>query len=118
MSNRRKVFPLAMFVAGASVALVIAWKALQPAPPSPPPTPGPGISSVPLPVEQSQTAPRIAIHDAKQSIDAGRVLVLDVRSADDYVAGHIPGALHIPLSLLEGELQYLPRDRSILTYCT
>lgn len=118
MSNRRKVFPLAMLVAVAAVALVIAWKASQPAPPSPPPTPGPRISSVPLPVEQSQTASRIAIHDARQWIDAGRVLVLDVRGVDDYVAGHIPGALHIPLSRLEGELPYLPKDRSILTYCT
>ncbi|NIF30893.1 metalloregulator ArsR/SmtB family transcription factor [Enterobacter sp. Ap-916] len=44
-------------------------------------------------------------------------LLLDVRSAEDYSAGHIPGALNIPLEKLEQHLSDLPRDRDILAYC-
>lgn len=87
---------------------------------STPPAPVPTATIQP-PLTQpdlSSQAPRIPIDVAKEWIDAGRVRVLDVRSADDYLNGHLPGALHIPLTRVAGELQYLPRDKPILTYCT
>jgi 3-mercaptopyruvate sulfurtransferase SseA len=62
--------------------------------------------------------PRTQLAAAKQEIDRGSVVVIDVRDVDSYVAGHIPGALQIPLARVEGEVNYLPRDRPILTYCT
>lgn len=43
--------------------------------------------------------------------------VVDVREADEYAAGHIGGALHIPLGRLQDELSRVPRDRPVLTYC-
>lgn len=62
--------------------------------------------------------PRTQLAAAKQEIDRGSVVVIDVRDVDSYVAGHIPGALQIPLARVEGEVNYLPRDKPILTYCT
>jgi rhodanese-related sulfurtransferase/DNA-binding transcriptional ArsR family regulator len=48
---------------------------------------------------------------------AGSVLVLDVRPAAEYAAGHIPGALSIPLGELPARLDTLPPDAEIVAYC-
>ncbi|WP_321476353.1 metalloregulator ArsR/SmtB family transcription factor [uncultured Paludibaculum sp.] len=45
------------------------------------------------------------------------VIVLDVRPREEYRAGHIPGALSIPLKELETQLTMLPRDREVVAYC-
>jgi rhodanese-related sulfurtransferase len=47
----------------------------------------------------------------------GAVTVLDVRPAEEYRAGHIPGALSVPLVELERRLSELPRDRAVVAYC-
>ena len=47
----------------------------------------------------------------------GEVVVIDVRPADEYVAGHIPGARSIPVAELEKRLTSLPKDRDIVAYC-
>ncbi len=47
----------------------------------------------------------------------GEVTVLDVRPTEEYRAGHIPGALSLPLSELDRQLAHLPRDRDIVAYC-
>lgn len=52
----------------------------------------------------------------KRVID-GAVTVLDVRPAEEYRAGHIPGALSVPLSRLKELLAKLPRDQEIVAYC-
>lgn len=44
-------------------------------------------------------------------------LLLDVRDPDEYEAGHIPGAINIPLSQLRHHLDHLPRDKEIWVYC-
>ena len=45
------------------------------------------------------------------------VTVLDVRPVEEYNAGHIPGALSIPLKELKRHLAELPRDQEIVAYC-
>jgi rhodanese-related sulfurtransferase len=47
----------------------------------------------------------------------GEVVVIDVRPADEYAAGHIPGARSIPITELEKRLTSLPKDREIVAYC-
>lgn len=47
----------------------------------------------------------------------GEVTVLDVRPREEYAAGHIPGAISIPLGELAARLQELPADRDIVAYC-
>ena len=42
--------------------------------------------------------------------------IIDVRGADEYAAGHIPGALHIPAEELSERLAEIPRDRPVVTY--
>jgi len=45
------------------------------------------------------------------------VTVLDVRPVEEYNAGHIPGALSIPLKELSLHLSELPHDQEIVAYC-
>jgi rhodanese-related sulfurtransferase len=45
------------------------------------------------------------------------VTVLDVRPVEEYNAGHIPGAISIPLKELQLRLMDLPRDQEIVAYC-
>jgi rhodanese-related sulfurtransferase len=42
--------------------------------------------------------------------------VIDVRSAEEYAAGHIPGARHIPGDEVEHRLAEIPRDRPVVPY--
>jgi NADPH-dependent 2,4-dienoyl-CoA reductase/sulfur reductase-like enzyme/rhodanese-related sulfurtransferase len=43
--------------------------------------------------------------------------LIDVRDADEYARGHVPGALHLPLNQLRSRLGELPRDQPLRTYC-
>lgn len=52
-----------------------------------------------------------------ERVREGAVTVLDVRPAEEYNAGHIPGAVSIPLDELELHLSGLPRDQEIVAYC-
>ena len=45
------------------------------------------------------------------------LVVLDVRSADEYRSGHIPGAKLIPLNEIRSRLNELPKDEQILCVC-
>jgi rhodanese-related sulfurtransferase/DNA-binding transcriptional ArsR family regulator len=50
-------------------------------------------------------------------VRAGEVTVLDVRPREEYRAGHIPGALSIPVGELKARLRELPKDREVVAYC-
>lgn len=47
----------------------------------------------------------------------GEVTVLDVRPPEEYRAGHIPGALSVPLSELKKRVAQLPKNREVVAYC-
>jgi rhodanese-related sulfurtransferase/predicted transcriptional regulator len=47
----------------------------------------------------------------------GQVLVLDVRPASEYAAGHIAGARSTPIGELRRQLRALPRDAEVVAYC-
>lgn len=47
----------------------------------------------------------------------GMVTVLDVRPADEFALGHVPGALNVPLDELEARLSTLDPDKDIVAYC-
>ena len=49
--------------------------------------------------------------------DGDRLVVLDVRPAAEHAAGHLPGAVSIPVGELRRRLAELPGDREIVAYC-
>ncbi|WP_020389282.1 ArsR/SmtB family transcription factor [Kribbella catacumbae] len=50
-------------------------------------------------------------------LEAGDVTVVDVRPGEEYTAGHIPGAVSIPLDELTDRLAELPAGTAIVAYC-
>jgi len=47
----------------------------------------------------------------------GLVTVLDVRPAEEYAAGHVPGAINVPVDRLEKYLSKLPKRKEVIAYC-
>ncbi|HUW80077.1 MAG TPA: metalloregulator ArsR/SmtB family transcription factor [Acidocella sp.] len=47
----------------------------------------------------------------------GRVTLLDVRPEDEFAQGHLPGAMNIPLAVLEQQVARLPQGQQIIAYC-
>ncbi|MFD1147812.1 rhodanese-like domain-containing protein [Saccharothrix hoggarensis] len=62
------------------------------------------------------TVPSVEVSEVPADLPEGKVL-LDVREADEWVAGHAPGALHIPMSELAGRLGELPGDSEFYVVC-
>lgn len=52
-----------------------------------------------------------------QRAEDGLVTVLDVRPPEEFAAGHLPGAINIPLADLPARLRKLPRGREVVAYC-
>jgi rhodanese-related sulfurtransferase len=60
----------------------------------------------------------ITRHELARRLEEGDELVmLDVRPAEEHAAGHLPGAVSIPLAELRERLRELPGDREIVAYC-
>jgi rhodanese-related sulfurtransferase/predicted transcriptional regulator len=47
----------------------------------------------------------------------GLVTLIDTRPEEEFSAGHLPGAINLPLSELKRRLRELPRDQEIVAYC-
>ena len=64
--------------------------------------------------------PRASLEMALTAYTAGAAIFVDVRSADEYTASHIPGAINIPLNEIEFNpiLPNIDQDQWIITYCT
>jgi rhodanese-related sulfurtransferase len=50
-------------------------------------------------------------------MEQGAVVLVDVRPPEEFAAGHIPGAVSVPLGLLEDLLDTLPADTEVVAYC-
>lgn len=64
--------------------------------------------------------PRIGLQEARERVQSGEAIFVDVRSAGDYAASHIADAVNVPLgpSALEPAYQDLPVGAELITYCT
>ncbi len=60
---------------------------------------------------------RLLQWDDLEALDPDKVLLLDVRRADERALGFIPGSIHIPLNELRFRIFELPRDREIILTC-
>ena len=55
--------------------------------------------------------------DLRKKVRNGEVLLLDVRPREEYIAGHFPGAISLPIKELEEKINSLPQDKDIVAYC-
>ncbi len=59
----------------------------------------------------------VGVQQGKEMIDSGDVFILDVRTQEEYDAGHIRNSTLIPVQELDSRLKELPRNKKILVYC-
>jgi rhodanese-related sulfurtransferase/DNA-binding transcriptional ArsR family regulator len=52
-----------------------------------------------------------------ERVARGEVTVIDVRPPDEFAAGHLPGAISIPLAELQRRCKELPKRKEIVAYC-
>jgi rhodanese-related sulfurtransferase/DNA-binding transcriptional ArsR family regulator len=66
--------------------------------------------------DRSEAEP-VSMEELRRRGRSGEVVVLDTRPAREYAAGHIPGALSMPVDDLEKRLRELPRKKVYVAYC-
>jgi ArsR family transcriptional regulator len=59
----------------------------------------------------------VSRQELRKRLRLGNVTVLDVRPEDEFVLGHIPAAINVPLKALEARLSDLDRSHEIIAYC-
>jgi hydroxyacylglutathione hydrolase len=67
-----------------------------------------------------QTIPELTLAEVAQRLGksgAGDEIVLDVRGAGEWQAGHIPRARHVPVGELDERLEEIPRNRAVIVHC-
>lgn len=59
----------------------------------------------------------VSLSELRRLMRDGEVTVVDVRPADEYAAGHIPGARSVPVRELKRRLREIPKGREVIAYC-
>lgn len=59
----------------------------------------------------------VTIADLRDRMGHGLVTVVDVRPKEEYAAGHLPGAINVPIGDIDKHFADLPRDHEIVAYC-
>jgi rhodanese-related sulfurtransferase len=59
----------------------------------------------------------VTIKELRRRMRDGDVTVIDVRPEEEYQAGHIPGALAIPVAQIKRRLAEIPKKRDVVAYC-
>jgi rhodanese-related sulfurtransferase/DNA-binding transcriptional ArsR family regulator len=65
----------------------------------------------------SAAAERVDRQTLVTRLRSGEAILVDVRPHEEYVAGHIPGAVSIPVEELATRLKELAKDREVVAYC-
>lgn len=59
----------------------------------------------------------LAPAEAQALVSEGKAVLVDVREESEWRSGHVPGAIHLPLSRFAEGVGRLPRDRKVILYC-
>ena len=59
----------------------------------------------------------VSIKELRRRMREGDITVIDVRPEEEYLAGHIPGALSIPVAQLKRRLAEIPKRNDVVAYC-
>jgi 3-mercaptopyruvate sulfurtransferase SseA len=80
--------------------------------------PSQGQQSPQQPAVPADGVRRVTVDELRAALEKGTVVVVDVRSAEQYKAGHIKGAIWIPGNEIVGRVKELPKNKLIVTYCS
>jgi len=76
-----------------------------------------GVSAVSA-QETGDGVRRITPEEARQAVESGKAIIIDVRDEASYKAGHVKGARWILADDIGSRIKELPRDKMIITYCS
>ena len=60
---------------------------------------------------------RVGLDEANNMIGQGDAVVIDVRDSNEWAAGHVAGAIHIPVDDILSRVDELPSDKDLLFIC-
>jgi rhodanese-related sulfurtransferase len=68
---------------------------------------------------EAKVSSEVEINAVKKKVEDGKgvFVVLDARSRDAFLAGHVRGALSVPLEQAAAAVKVLPVERQYVTYC-
>jgi 3-mercaptopyruvate sulfurtransferase SseA len=78
----------------------------------------PAAATVQATVAPGDGVRRMTIVELRDAMDKGQAIVVDTRGEDSYKAGHIKGARWIMATDILAHVNDLPRDKTIVTYCS
>jgi rhodanese-related sulfurtransferase len=80
-----------------------------------PAAPSSPTAAAPLAAQMTpMTQEQLLEHQAKHP---GHLYVLDVRTPEEFAAGHVPGAKNVPYDQVAARLAEIPRDKDVVLYC-
>ncbi len=77
----------------------------------------PAATAPSAPAAQQIMVPLIAPQALKGLMASQRIALIDVREPGEFAAGHIDGAVLVPLGVLDAEYAKLPKDVPLVVYC-
>lgn len=70
-----------------------------------------------LPKPAAEQISGISVEELKKNLDAGEdMLILDVREYDEFRAGHLPGAVNVPMETLDEKIKDFSKDKMTIVY--
>jgi rhodanese-related sulfurtransferase len=67
--------------------------------------------------EDNKSRDAVSLDELESMINGKNVMLLDVRPSNEYDAGHISGAMSVPMNVLMEKLKELPQEKEIVAYC-
>jgi len=75
------------------------------------------MKAVEMDITNRESVDKLSLADLIERMESGTVVLLDVRPPQEYEKGHIPGALPIPLELLDQNRSSFTKDQELIAYC-
>jgi rhodanese-related sulfurtransferase len=78
------------------------------------------VASTPQPstaIPSETSVSLITVDQLRDAVQNGTAVTVDVRTAQQYAASHIEGALHIPFAQVVARANELPKDKLVVFYC-
>lgn len=67
--------------------------------------------------QEPDAIPSLIASDTLSDIASGQIVLVDLRPAEEFAAGHLPGARSLPFHELDKRLDEIPRDKPVIAYC-
>jgi len=78
----------------------------------------PNATASATPNTMSDGVRRVTLVELRDMLDKGTAIVVDTRGIDAYKQNHIKGSISIPVDQVADHIDELPRNKTIVTYCS